>query len=498
MESVMRILRIISGIALIALFPGMKARAADQCLSCHEIVGDKPSGLFKHDIHFSKGITCAGCHGGNAAAEDMDRAMDVKAGFIGVPKGDEISKRCASCHASPEKMKSYGSALPTNQWESLQASAHARLTLNGKAHIAQCITCHGAHGIVLVTNPASPVYPTNVVKTCSRCHANAVYMRSYNPSLPVDQLDKYRTSVHGIRNAKGDPKTAECVSCHGSHGIRPPGDVKSKVYVMNIPETCASCHSNAQYMKGYGIPTDQFEKYSRSVHGVALLQKGDRSAPACNSCHGNHGAAPPGLESISKVCGTCHALNAELFSRSPHKKAFDDRHLPECATCHGNHEIVSATDRLLGVSPGAVCSRCHTGTENTAGFRAAMVMRELADSLKAEELTAVSLVDEAEQKGMDVSEAKFRLRDIRQARMQSRTEVHAFDEEKFREVVAGGQQAAFSVIGEARQAIHEYYFRREGLGIATLILTILAASLFAYVRRIEKNKKFKKSSKSAR
>jgi hypothetical protein len=127
-----------------------------------------------------------------------------------------------------------------------------------------------------------------------------------------------------------------------------------------------------------------------------------------------------------------------------------------------------------------------------------MVMRELADSLKAEELTAVSLVDEAEQKGMDVSEAKFRLRDIRQARMQSRTEVHAFDEEKFREVVAGGQQAAFSVIGEARQAIHEYYFRREGLGIATLILTILAASLFAYVRRIEKNKKFKKSSKSAR
>ena len=65
-------------------------------------------------------------------------------------------------------------------------------------------------------------------------------------------------------------------------------------------------------MKEYGIPTDQYEKYSKSVHGVALLQKHDLGAPACNKCHGNHGATPPGVESISKVCGTCHALNADL------------------------------------------------------------------------------------------------------------------------------------------------------------------------------------------
>lgn len=490
MEGVMRFLRTIPGVILIVLFLNGSARADDQCLTCHEsTVGDKPSAMFKHDIHFAKGITCAGCHGGNAKAEDMEQAMDRKSGFIGVPKGDDISKRCATCHAQPEKMKSYGSSLPTNQWESLQASVHARLTVNGKEHIAQCITCHGAHGIVSVKNPASPVYPTNVVKTCTRCHANAVLMRSYNPSLPVDQLEKYRTSIHGIRNAKGDPKTAECASCHGSHDIRPAKDVKSRVYALNLPATCASCHSNVRTMKAYKIPTDQFEKFSKSVHGIALLQKGDRSAPSCNSCHGNHGAAPPGLESISKVCGTCHALNAELFSRSPHKKAFDDRHMPECETCHGNHEIVSATDQLLGISPGAVCSRCHTKTENVDGYRAAMSMRELVDSLNTEERSATTLVDEAEQKGMDVGDAQFKLRDIRQARMQSRTIVHAFDELKFRETVGTGRQAALSVVTDARQAIHEYYFRREGLGIATIILTILAASLLLYVRRIERSKK---------
>ena len=35
---------------------------------------------------------------------------------------------------------------------------------------------------------------------------------------------------------------------------------------------------------------------------------------------------------------------------------------------------------------------------------------------------------------MEISEAKFKLRDARQARLQSRTMVHSFSEEKFRDV----------------------------------------------------------------
>ena len=267
------------------------AFAGDQCLTCHEALDDAPSKLFKHDVHFGKGLSCADCHGGNSKSEDAEEAMSKKKGYIGVPKGDEISKMCAGCHADPEAMRRYGSRLPTNQWENLQASVHGKLSTTGKERILQCTTCHSAHGIVSVKNPASPVSPLHVVKTCTQCHANAAIMRSYNPSMPVDQLDKYRTSVHGIRNAKGDPHTAECASCHGSHDIRSAKDVKSKVYATNIPATCAHCHSDAGLMKSYKIPTDQFEKFSKSVHGIALLQKNDVSAPACNSCHGNHGAA---------------------------------------------------------------------------------------------------------------------------------------------------------------------------------------------------------------
>jgi hypothetical protein len=475
-----------SALVLIFAAAALPAQAEDQCYTCHQGVGDKASAAFARDVHRRHGISCAGCHGGNAASDDMERAMSKEAGFIGVPHGDAVSAMCASCHADSVRMRALGSTLPTNQLAALQGSVHGGLATTGKARIAQCTTCHGAHGILPRDNPASPVNPLNVVATCTSCHSNAAFIRNYNPGLPVDQRDKYLTSVHGIRNAAGDPRVAECASCHGSHGILSAKNPKSRVYPLNLPRVCASCHSDSVHMKGYGIPTDQFEKYARSVHGIALLEKGDLGAPACNSCHGNHGATPPGVESISRVCGTCHALNADLFSASPHKQAFDAQHLPECETCHGNHAISPATAQLIGTESGSVCIRCHTPQEQNKGFQTAGVMRRQFDSLETGESTARGLVDEAEQKGMEIGEAKFRLRDARQARLEARTMVHSFDRDRFAVIVDKGLVTASSVSAEASGAIQEYYFRRIGLGVSTLIITIVGLSLYRFIRRIER------------
>jgi predicted CXXCH cytochrome family protein len=245
-------------------------------------------------------------------------------------------------------------------------------------------------------------------------------------------------------------------------------------------------------MKQYKIPTDQFEQYAKSVHGVALLQKKDLGAPACNDCHGNHGATPPGVQSISKVCGTCHAMNADLFSASPHKHAFDERKLPECETCHGNHGITPASKEMVGTGEQALCVRCHSATTNAKGFATAAVMRGLVDSLESSEGRAHALLDDAEQKGMEVSEAKFRLRDVHQARLESRTMVHAFNEAKFRDVAEKGLGIAAEVAGEGTKAVDEYYFRRIGLGVSTSIMTVLAVSLGLYIRRIERRQRSQK------
>lgn len=476
----------ISGTIGLLVCSAFAGQAADQCYVCHSTMGDAASKSFLHDVHRQKGFTCAGCHGGDPATDDMEKAMNKSAGFVGVPRSDEISARCASCHADEQRMRGFGSVLPANQYDHLQQGVHGKPGAGDKGRILQCTSCHGAHGILSPGNPRSPVHAANSVTLCASCHSRASYIRTYNPSLPVDQLEKYKTSVHGQRHAKGDVKVATCVSCHGSHGIFSSKDVRSTVYANNIPGTCRTCHGDAAYMKGYGIPTDQYEKFAASVHGIALLQKNDIGAPACNDCHGNHGAAPPEVESVSRVCGTCHTLNADLFAKSPHKAAFDAAHLPECETCHGNHEIIAASDRLLGTGPEAVCSRCHGSTQRPKGFEAARAMRGAMDSLESSEGRAERLVTEAEQKGMEISEAKFKLRDVRQARLEARTMVHSFNKEQFDGVIQKALVVSFAVESEADNALKELIFRRSGLGIATLIITILVVGLFLLIRRIER------------
>jgi cytochrome c-type biogenesis protein CcmH/NrfG len=113
-------------------------------------------------------------------------------------------------------------------------------------------------------------------------------------------------------------------------------------------------------------------------------------------------------------------------------------------------------------------------------------MRQMLDSLEASERFAIHLVENAEQKGMEISEAKFKLREVRQARLQARTVIHAFNEEQFQTTIHQGSIVSLAIVQEAKNAVDEYYFRRIGLFIATLIITLVALLLYLYVRRMEK------------
>jgi hypothetical protein len=148
---------------------------------------------------------------------------------------------------------------------------------------------------------------------------------------------------------------------------------------------------------------------------------------------------------------------------------------------------VNATNALLGVEPTAVCTQCHESGEEGKGFMFAKGIRLVVDSLDSAYETSVMLVAEANQKGMEVGDAEFRLREARQSRLEARTVIHSFDEEKTLAVLQKGLATTGAVTTGAREAIEEYYFRRAGLGVATLIITVLALSLYAYVRRLEKS-----------
>lgn len=414
----------IAAIALaVVLWPGSTGVVhASSCIDCHSAFDDPeisdPAKKYSEDIHFQKGLSCEDCHGGNASKGfeegDPDLAHDTKAGFVGAPKTSDI-----------------------------------------------------------------PLF-------CARCHSDVEYMKEYNPKLRVDQFLEYRSSVHGKRLETGDTKVATCVSCHSVHDIRSVKDARAPVYKTNVARTCSQCHSDAAYMKSYSIPTNQYELYLSSVHGEKLEKEGDLAAPTCNNCHGNHGAAPPGLMSVSNSCGECHANNLDYFNQSPHKDAFADLGAGECNACHGHHDVAKSNDTMLGVSDDATCVMCHDTGD--AGYQAAAAMAGAFDSLKAMLVEAHALLDKAERGGVNVSLGKFDLHSADDALIKARTAVHYFDTSKFNPIITSGVTAAENVMDLGNKALWDLKLRQIGLGFTLPLVLLVALLLYLKIRQIERRK----------
>jgi cytochrome c553 len=304
---------------------------------------------------------------------------------------------CLACHGNPKMVDEPSLKIVSG----FQEGVHAAAGLS-------CQDCHGGNPdpalVEDMGTAMSPGYKPNpfrgapkgreIPALCGRCHSDATYMKKFKPELRVDQEQEYWTSQHGKLLKGGDVRVATCIDCHGVHGILAPTDPQSPVYPTRVARTCARCHADPKHMAGYRLPdgrplpVDQYALWKESVHANALLEKEDLSAPTCNDCHGNHGAVPPGLDSIAFVCGQCHGREAELFRASTKKQLFDEHnaylesagvagcafcHKPpdpaaqvttlhsfsECVTCHGNHGIVRPTLAMLAPLPSTPCSLCH-------------------------------------------------------------------------------------------------------------------------------------------
>ena len=367
--------------------------------------------------------------------------------------------------------------------------------VRGDAHNRRglsCVSCHGGDATQLEAERAMDPRkgfvgtpgPKEMPVFCGKCHSDAAFMKGYNPSLRIDQAAEYSTSVHGKQAAKGDQKVATCASCHGGHGIRPISDPNAPVYPARVTETCGRCHSNAEYMRSYSIPTDQAEKYRKSVHGEALLKKQDLSAPTCNDCHGNHGATPPGVMSVANVCGMCHSRQSELFQKSPHEPVFQALDSGQCLACHSNHDVSHPTDEMLGTGPNAICATCHSQGE--AGFDSAKVMRQAIDELAAHVGQAQELLDRAARAGMEVSRAKFDLTGAQDKLIDARVVIHAFSPVELKNVTAPGVEIAMKAHASGEQALQELQFRRKGLAASLIFILAAILSIYLKLRQIER------------
>lgn len=322
---------------------------------------------------------------------------------------------------------------------------------------------------------------------CGKCHSDERYMRKYRPRIAVDQELAYWTSVHGTRLRAGDKQVADCTSCHGSHLILPVNDVKSDVYPTNVPSTCGRCHGDAAYMAGYDLPVDQLEKYKQSVHGVALLEKGDIGAPACNDCHGNHGAAPPGVTSVANVCGYCHSSARDLFVTSPHKEAYDAAGFSECVVCHGNHLVSVPTDSLIGVEKGSICLECHD--EGDAGFEAAAEMSKAISSLNGRLQDVSGVIERAARAGVEMSDEELKLRTAKSRLVITRNLIHSFDPDTVKAAADEGDTLLAEINKAGLAAFKEISIRRWGFALSSLVIVLLIAGLYLTLKNVQRGSK---------
>ncbi len=264
----------------------------DACLTCHAKLSDerlrKPAELASADIHHTQGISCAGCHGGNPAVDDPTVAMDPRKGFVGKFTPQAIPEMCGSCHSNAAYMLRYAPNIPTDQLAQYRTSKHGLALAKGATDVAVCSSCHGAHGVRPPSDARSPVYPTRIVDTCARCHADVKLMTKYG--IKGNEVEEYKKSVHyAALVEKNDLSAPTCKSCHGAHGATPPG-------VSSVANVCGTCH------------VSQLERFDQSPHkdAFAALEQ-----PACEACHSNHAIGHPQDSWIGvadkQVCGACHS-----------------------------------------------------------------------------------------------------------------------------------------------------------------------------------------------
>jgi cytochrome b subunit of formate dehydrogenase len=328
----------------------------EDCQECHadaELEAEDGRILFVHEDSLSvsvhEDVTCVECH----------------TGIDELPHEEKLEKVvCAECHDDSQ--------------EDYSASVHGQALAAEDPDAPTCGDCHGTHVIRAVDDEASMVYHAALIETCGRCHADPKIAKRHPFSVKAP-VDHYLKSAHYKALIDGGEEVApDCLDCHGGHDILPARDPASPIHWQRVPETCGKCHEEIA------------ETFVSSVHGVSAAA-GNRQAPVCTDCHGEHEIRGPSdpesmvySERLSKTtCVWCHEsvrVTSKFDLKSNRLKTYQDSYhgladrsgstvVANCASCHGIHDIRASSDpRSMTHADrlGETCGNCHPGAENNA------------------------------------------------------------------------------------------------------------------------------------
>ncbi|MCX6156210.1 MAG: hypothetical protein NT007_18830 [Candidatus Kapabacteria bacterium] len=320
------------------------------CMNCHY---DAPS---RHKFHpqmaratgqgGAPNVDCKGCHGHH----DITSPKDPNSKF----HFTKLLDFCGNCHKDKKE-------------QHLQ-SEHFFAYSNNNPNVPTCIYCH-KQPVTKASLLAPAELKANQVKLCLSCHLhNPAVTSPYSKSLV-----NYEQSVHGQALAKGKKEAAVCIDCHGVHKLQKADNPDSRINQAKVPELCGKCHIEVS------------REYRMSVHGIAL-KKGEKDAPGCTFCHGEHGIkAQPEIphkmyeESLMKratlirtkmfYCVVCHADEAMMkkYKLNTIEKAHDwlpnkEAHWEtvRCVDCHSSYAPPNLSHNILPPEKTIKkCEGCH-------------------------------------------------------------------------------------------------------------------------------------------
>jgi 5-methylcytosine-specific restriction endonuclease McrA len=334
--------------------------------------------LFPLPLGAAQKVGCVSCHEGQVFREGAHGKKE-SVPFTGKDLKDSVHREigCNECHRDvstlPHKKGLAKVNCGTCHKETaalFERSVHGLAYKRGDKDAPSCISCHGTHRIYRVSDQRSPVYRTNMILLCARCHTDVEVQKTHK--LPSSDLIKaYENSVHGRLLKEGKlVRAAVCTDCHGAHLILGPKEPESKTNKANMPQVCGRCHVQI------------YNEYKLSIHGQALKQ-GKLESPGCTDCHGEHTLkvvkdpqAGVYVRNVSSTCARCHE-NQEIIKKyrlpsdryssylgSFHSVAMKYGNITaaNCTSCHEIHRILPATDAASSINPqnlSRTCGKCH-------------------------------------------------------------------------------------------------------------------------------------------
>lgn len=167
-------------------------------------------------------------------------------------------------------------------------------------------------GLLLFVTACSPA---KGVPAAAPPTAGSARLEEWAAKFP-QQYKEWKESVHGTAFLAGNTDAPSCTGCHTDPAS---GAINSPAFRLNIPATCARCHSDGALMAKYNIPADVYDTYQADYHGMMIEY---------------YRAHDPSTWRYEAVCSDCHGAHAIFKPEDPRSSVAQANLVTTCQKCH--------------------------------------------------------------------------------------------------------------------------------------------------------------------